>query len=185
MRLRNMDGEQLESISNNVTPVIARAFEKVVYHTHARKAVEECLTPTQFDYRQGGNCANAVISIQHHVYTEYLDNQDCKAVRIFTMDFSKTFDSVNHSLLSAKLKQLPLNPNIVNWYHSFLHERQQRVSSGNHVCTWQAVNKGNDSQGSVSGLYLFSVFLNDLNIFHNDVPVLFKYAHDSTIIAPQ
>ena len=53
MRLRNIDGEQLESSSNNVTPVIDRAFEKVVYHTHARKAVEECLTPTQFDYRQG------------------------------------------------------------------------------------------------------------------------------------
>ena len=68
MRLRNIDGEQLESISNNVTPVIARAFGKVVYHTHARKAVEECLIPTQFDYRQGGNCTNAVISIQHHVY---------------------------------------------------------------------------------------------------------------------
>ena len=46
---------------------------------------------------------NALISIQHHVY-EYLDNQDCKAVSIFTMDFSKAFDSVNHSLLSAKLK---------------------------------------------------------------------------------
>ena len=46
MRLRNIDGEQLESISNNITPVITRAFEKVVYHTHARKAVEECLTPT-------------------------------------------------------------------------------------------------------------------------------------------
>ena len=144
-RVRNIDGEQLESISNNVTPVIARALEKVVYHTYVRKPVEEYLTPTQFDYRQGGNCANAVICIQHHVYTEYLDNQDSKAVRIFTMDFSKAFDSVNHSLLSAKLKQLPLNPNIVNLYHSFLHERQQRVSSGNHVCTWQAVNKGNDS----------------------------------------
>ena len=88
----------------NVTPVIARAFEKVVYHTHARKAVEECLTPTQFAYRQGSNCTNALISIQHHVY-KYLDNQDCKALRIFTMDFSKEFDSVNHSLLSAKLKR--------------------------------------------------------------------------------
>lgn len=32
-RVRNIDGEQLESISNNVTPVIARALEKVVYHT--------------------------------------------------------------------------------------------------------------------------------------------------------
>ena len=83
------------------------------------------------------------------------------------MDFSKPFDSFKHSLISAKLKQLPLNPNIVNWYHSFL--RQQRVSSGNHVCTWQAVNKGT-TQGSVSGPYLFNVFLNDLNIFHNDVP---------------
>ena len=57
------------------------------------------------------------------------------------------------------------------------------VSSGNHVCTWQAVNKGS-TQGSVSGPYLFNVFLNDLNIFHNDVPVLFKYADDSTVIAP-
>ena len=162
--------------------MIARAFEKVVYQTHARKAVEECLTPTQFAYRQGGNCTNALISIQHHVY-KYLDNQDCKAVRIFTMDFSKAFDSVNHCLLSAKLRQLPLNPYIVNWYHSFLDERQQRVSSGSHVCTWQAVNKGT-TQGSVSGPYLFNVFLNDLNIFHNDVPVLFKYTDDSTILAP-
>ena len=36
-----------------------------------------------------------------------------------------------------------------------------------------------------SGPYLFNVFLKGLNIFHNDVPVLFKYADDSTIIAPQ
>ena len=89
------------------------------------------------------------------------------------MDFSIAFDSVNHSLLSAKLKQLPLNPYIVNWYHNFLHERQQRVSSGNHVCTWQAVNKGT-TQASVSGLYLFNVFLKDLSIFHNEILVLFK-----------
>ena len=49
---------------------------------------------------------NAFLSIQHHAYI-YLDNQDCNAVRILTMDFNKTFYSVNHSLLSAKLKQLP------------------------------------------------------------------------------
>ena len=57
----------------NVTPVIARAFEKVVYRTHVRRAVEENLNPTQFAYRQGGNCMNALISIQHHVY-RYMDN---------------------------------------------------------------------------------------------------------------
>ena len=89
------------------------------------------------------------------------------------MDFSIAFDSVNHSLLTAKLKQLLLNPYKGNWYHKCLHERQQHVSSGNHVCTRKAVNKGT-TQASVSGLYLFNVFLNDLRLFHNELPVLFK-----------
>ena len=61
---------------------------------------------------------NALKSVQHHV-TKYSANQACKAVLIVTMDFSKAFDSVNHSLLSAKLKQLPPYPYIINWYHSF------------------------------------------------------------------
>lgn len=106
----------------NVTPVIVRAFEKAVYRTYVRKAVEESLSPTQFAYRKGCNCMNALISIQHHVH-KYLDNQDCKAVRIFSIDFSKAFDSVNHSLLPSKLKHLPLSP-FIKWHHSFLHERQ-------------------------------------------------------------
>ena len=38
----------------NVTPVIARAFEKVVYRTHVREAVEESQSPRQFAYRHGG-----------------------------------------------------------------------------------------------------------------------------------
>ena len=144
--------------------------------------MEENLSPTQFAYRKGGSCTNALLTIQHHTY-KYLDNKDCKAVRIFTMDFSKAFDSVNHYLLSTKLKQLPLNPYIVNWYHSFLLGRQQRVSWGGYHCSWRTVNRGT-TQGSVSGPYLFNVFLNDLEISSNNTPVLFKYADDSTIVSP-
>ena len=55
-----------------------------------------------------GNCTNGLLSIKHHVYRN-LDNSDCNTVRLFTMDFSKVFDYINHSKLSAKLKQLPLN----------------------------------------------------------------------------
>ena len=77
----------------------------------------------------------------------FLNIWTIKTVRQFVslrLILATAFDSVNYSLLSAKLinKQLPLNPYIVNWYHSFLLERQQRVLFGNHVCTWQAVNKG-------------------------------------------
>ena len=167
----------------NITLVIARAFEKAVYHTHRTQAVEGSLSQTQFAYRQGGNCTDALLTIQHHI-CKFLDDSNCEAVRHFTMDFSKAFDSVKHNLLSAKLKQLPLNPYIINWYHSFLSNRQQRISVNGHSCHWVCVNKGT-TQGSMGGYpYLFNVFLSDLEVFMNDTLVLFKYADDSTIVAP-
>ena len=43
-----------------------------------------------------GNCNDALITIQHHI-CKFLDDSNCEAVRLFTMDFSKTFDSVKHS----------------------------------------------------------------------------------------
>ena len=45
------------------------------------------------------------------------------------------------------------------------------------------VNRGT-TQGSVSGPYLLTVFINDLEINLEGCPALFKYADDSTIIIP-
>ena len=92
------------------------------------------------------------------------------------MDFSKTFDCVNHELLSSKLKQLPLNPLIVNWYLSFLEKRQQRVVYNGFEGQWREVNRGT-TQGSVSGPYLFNVFINDLEINLEGRPALFPNRH--------
>ena len=88
-----------------------------------------------------------------------------------------------HELLANKLKKLPLNPYITNWYLNFLKDRKQRVCCNNFECDWKPVNQGT-TQGSVSGPYLFNIFLNDLNITLGNHDALFKYADDSTIIAP-
>jgi len=39
------------------------------------------------------------------------------------------------------------------------------------------------TQCSVSGPYLFNIFINDIEIYLDTLPVLFKYADDSNIIA--
>ena len=112
-----------------------------------------------------------------------LDDPKCKAVRMFAMDFSNAFDSVSHKLLAEKLKSLPPNPYIINWWLGFLRDRQRRVIFGSSVCNWKTVNKGT-TQGSVSGPYLFNIFLNDLEIKLGNETLGFKYADDCTIIAP-
>ena len=139
--------------------------------------MEENLSTTQFAYRENGNCTSALLTIQHFI-NKHLDNPDYEAVRVFVMDFSKAFDSVRLELLSNKLKLLPLNAYIINWYHSFLYNRQQRIVHNNHLHEWKGVNK-RKTQGSVSGPYLFNVFLNDLEIKLGSTPALFKYADDS------
>jgi len=100
----------------SITPVIARAFEKAIYRNHAKDIVEQNLSSSQFAYRDGGNCTDALLAIQHTVY-DYLDLPDylfTMDLHLFTMDFSKAFDSVKHSLLSEQLKKLPLIPYVIN-----------------------------------------------------------------------
>lgn len=97
----------------SVTPVIARAFERITYQLYVKEVVEDKLSRNQFAYRQGGNCTNALLSMQNYAL-KHLDNPDCKAVRLFAMDFSKVFDSVKHELLARKLMDTGLNAYLVN-----------------------------------------------------------------------
>ena len=144
--------------------------------------VQQHLSSTQFSYRTGGRCIDALLSMQHTV-CRYLDDPKYKAMRLFAMDFSKAFDSVNRELLSYKLKDVPLNPFIINSYLSFLENRQRCIIYNSFQGQWQCVNRGT-TQGSVTGPYLFSIFINDLEISIDNHPALFKYADDSTLTFP-
>ena len=81
-----------------MTIVIARCFERTVYHHYSKKVFEGNLTVIQYAYRDGCGCTDALNQIQYD-YLKALDDKDCNYVRLFGMDFSKAFDNVKHSLL--------------------------------------------------------------------------------------
>ena len=87
---------------------------------------------------------------------------------------------MKHDLLVEKVKHSPLNAYIVNWYVDFLARRQRVVCKG-VMGKWKVVNKGT-IHGSVSGPYLFKLFLNDLELDEHNEISLTKYGDGSTIL---
>ena len=54
--------------------------------------------------------------VRHVKHLKCFGYGECSAVRFFAMDFCKAFDTVEDSLLFSKLKLIPLNRYILNWY---------------------------------------------------------------------
>ena len=77
------------------------------------------------------------------------------------MDLPKTFDTINHELLLAKLHPYGFSKSSLQIIFSYLSEQWQDVKINSTFSSWSALLQG-VPQGSVLGLLLFNIYLNDL-----------------------
>ena len=77
------------------------------------------------------------------------------------MDLSKAFDTFDHTILLNKLNYYGIGSNELNWFSSYLSNRQQYVEINGMPSTLLTLQTG-VPQGSDLGPLLFLIYMNDI-----------------------
>ena len=95
----------------------------------------------------------------HNILTDAIE-QNLKVDLVF-LDFAKTFDSVTHRKLIHKLEKYGISVQLMLWIKDFPSNRRKQVRVTAALCDWASVISV-VPQGSIFGLTLFTLFINDL-----------------------
>ena len=95
------------------------------------------------------------------------------------MDLSKAFDCIPHDLLISKMEAYGFSEDFFTFLYSYLKRRKQLVNINNVHNMFQILLSG-VAQGSILGLLLCNIFINNLFYFIKDAQLL-NFAAGNTI----
>lgn len=162
----------------SILPLFNKIFEKLIYK-RLDNFITQCniLTCNQFGFRKNKDTQQASLKLIHSIIS-HLENKEVTGC-VF-LDFSKAFDTVDHSILLRKLYKYGVRGPSLNLLTSYLKGRKQYVNIRDKDSNVLACNTG-VPQGSCLGPLLYIIYSNDLNYLFNNQNLI-TFADDTTAI---
>ena len=120
--------------SVSLTSVPGKVMEQIVLREimwHVRD--NWGIRPSQHAFTNGRSCLTNLISF-YDLVTHLVD--EGKAVDVVYLDFSKTFDTVFHSILLQKVTACGLDRYTLGWVRNWLEDRARRVVVNGVKSSW-------------------------------------------------
>ena len=161
--------------SISILPAFSKITEKLMYSRLDKYLTNNIiLHQNQFGFRAKLSTSMALLELMDKLSGAM--DEKLYTVGVF-IDLAKAFDTVDHHILLGKLEHYGICGTALNWFRSYLTDRQQFVSVSKHESPFARISCG-VPQGSILGPILFLLYINDLNCVSNLLRII-MFADDT------
>ena len=171
----NSDPDNYRGVS--VTDSFSKPFEKIMSEK-LRIFLEQnnFFYKNQFGFRPKFSTNHAILAVLNYI-SKNLNAGNI--VLIVLLDIRKCFDMLNHKILLKKLENYGVRGLPLKWFESYFEGRKQKVFANGVLSSTLCDILIGVLQGSILGVLLFLVFINDIFMANEDL-ISFLFADDDT-----
>ena len=163
----------------SVIPVVMKIFERLIHNQlYAFLTQQNLLSSHQSGFRSMHSTLTTLTDVTDYILKN-IDDAGQIVGGVF-IDLKKAFDTVNHAILLKKLTSFGIMGMELDWFKSYLSDREQATKIGTTLSKSKGVCFG-VPQGTILGPLLFTMYINDLPLTVSSDTKITLYADDTAV----